>query len=139
MTGENEGTNGLEARARELLASSLVRIDARTRSRLTEARHAALAAALERRRSLWRSPKLMPVTGAVAAAAVAAVLILYGRQAGPAAPATGASQPSLEVLDLLTSDESMSLVENYDGGFYEWAAAQAEGSVAEGGHAKPTT
>lgn len=138
MSGEIDRVSGLEERARVLLAQGVARIDARTRSRLNQARHAALDGALRPRRGVWRSRMLMPVTGAVAAAAVATVLLLHG-SGGTPPPLSASSQPSLEVLDLLTSDESMSLMENYDHGFYEWAAAQAEAPADSTSHAKPTT
>jgi hypothetical protein len=133
--------SGLEERARALLAQDIARIDARTRSRLNQARHAALEG-LQPRRGVWRSRRLMPVTGAITAAAVAIVLLLHGSggpQPQPSASLNTSSQSSLEVLDLLTSDESMSLMENYDHGFYEWAAAQSAAPDESASHAKPAT
>ena len=115
---------GLEERARALLAASVAGVDARTRSRLNEARHAALAASPRPRRAWWRGRRLMPVTGAVAAALAVTVLFVHGSVSHRAVPAGASSQPSLEVLDLLTNDEKLSLIENDDHGFYEWAAAQ---------------
>ncbi len=144
MTDNANDTSELERRARAVLEQSLTRVDARTRSRLNQARQAALAAS-ERTRpaTIWRSRKLvlMPVTGAVAAAVLATVLVLFGPGSGPSAPKGETAQPSLEVLDLLTDDESMSLMENYDRGFYEWAAAQGDTNAAEAdtSGAKPTT
>ncbi len=144
MTPHNaEKASELERRARAVLQHSLTRVDARTRSRLNQARHAALEAAVRKRPALWRSRKfmLMPVTGAVAAAVLATVLVLFGPGSHPAATKAEGTQPSLEVLDLLTDDESMSLMENYDRGFYEWAAEQGDESAAEAqpSAAKPTT
>jgi anti-sigma-K factor RskA len=140
VSGKVDIASGLEERARALLARDVARIDARTRSRLNQARHAALSAGLEPRPGIWRSRKLMPVTGAVAAVAAVAVLLLHGSGGTQRPTSLGVSpQPSLEVLDLLTSDESMSLMENYDRGFYEWAAAQAESSQESPSSAVPTT
>ena len=139
MSGEVDSMSGLEERARALLAQDIARIDARTRSRLNQARHAALEG-LQPRRGVWRSRRLMPVTGAITAAAVAIVLLLHGSGGTQPSPSLSASsQSSLEVLDMLTSDESMSLMENYDHGFYEWAAAQSEAPGESASHAKPTT
>jgi len=139
VSGKVDGMSGLEERARALLAHGVVCIDARTRSRLNQVRHAALDE-LRPRRGVWRSRKLMPVTGAIAAAAVAIVLLLHGSGGTQPSPSLSASsQSSLEVLDMLTSDESMSLMENYDHGFYEWAAAQSEAPGESASHAKPTT
>ncbi|MGH8150421.1 MAG: hypothetical protein ACRETB_10680 [Steroidobacteraceae bacterium] len=139
MSGTVETASALERRARALLEQGVTRVDARTRSRLNRARHAALAAASERGPGMWRSRRLMPVTGAACAAVVAAVLLLHGSGSRHTAPPNTSAQPSLEVLDLLTNDESMSLMENYDHGFYEWAAAQVNAPPGEPGGAKPTT
>jgi len=113
---------------RELLDRSVARTDARTRSRLTQARHAALAAAggsrrfgLGSRLFGWRA---VPITGAVAAAVLAA-LMFYGYPR-PHAPASPGAQPSPEVLDLLADEDGLTLMEDYDHSFYEWAAAQDE-------------
>ncbi len=123
----------LEQRARIVLQRSLARVDARTRSRLNQARQAALEASARARPAVWRSRKLllMPVTGAVAAAVLATVLVLFGPGSHPSVPKSETAQPSLEVLDLLTDDESMSLMENYDRGFYEWAAEQGDTSATD--------
>lgn len=139
MSGTVETASALERRARALLEQGVTRIDARTRSRLNQARHAALAATSERRPGMWHSRRLMPVTGAACAAVVAAVLLLHGSGSPRIASRNASAQPSLEVLDLLTNDESMSLMENYDHGFYEWAAAQVDAPSGEPGGAKPTT
>lgn len=145
MTDDANNMSELERRARAVLEQSLTRVDARTRSRLNQARQAALEAAAARARpaTIWRSRKLllMPVTGAVAAAVLATVFVLFGPGSHPSAPKSESAQPSLEVLDLLTDDESMNLMENYDRGFYEWAAAQGDTSAAEAetSGAKPTT
>lgn len=139
MSGAAQTAGTLEERARALLEQGLAGIDAHTRSRLNQARHAALAAASQRRPWRWRSRGLMPVTGAICAAVVAAVLLLHGSGRQEVASGGTSARPSLEVLDLLTSDESMSLMENYDHGFYEWAAAQVDAPQGEPGGAKPAT
>lgn len=133
MTNDTDIASELEQRARAVLRHSVTRIDARTRSRLNQARQAALAASAGTRPGIWRGRKLvlMPVTGAVAAAVLATVLVLFGPGSRPVTPKGESAQPSLEVLDLLTDDESMSLMENYDRGFYEWAAAQGDTSATD--------
>ncbi|MGB6449716.1 MAG: hypothetical protein WBE92_03090 [Steroidobacteraceae bacterium] len=133
MTDKTDIVSELEQRTRAVLRHSVTRIDARTRSRLNQARQAALAAAAGTRPGMWRSRKLvlMPVTGAVAAAVLATVLVLFGPGSRPVAPKGESAQPSLEVLDLLTDDESMTLMENYDRGIYEWAAAQGDTSTTD--------
>jgi hypothetical protein len=133
MTDRTDIASELEQRARAVLRHSVTRIDGRTRSRLNQARQAALEAAAGTRPGIWRSHKLvlMPVTGAVAAAVLATVLVLFGPGSRSVAPRSDSAQPSLEMLDLLTDDESMSLMENYDRGFYEWAAAQGDTSTSD--------
>jgi hypothetical protein len=42
---------------------------------------------------------------------------------------------SLDVLDLVTDDDAMNLVEDNDDSFYEWAAAQADGAAQGAGGA----
>lgn len=143
MTSNNEMESGLEQRTRAVLEHGLARIDSRTRSRLNQARQAAIEASFRTRPAMWlgRRLVLMPVTGAVAAAVLATVLVLFGPGSRQVPVKTESTQPSLEVLDLLTDDESMSLMENYDRGFYEWAAEQGDESAAEAqpSAAKPTT
>lgn len=124
MSGMSE-ESGFERRTRAVLEESLTRVDARTRSRLNRARQAALEAAAERR-PLWRSFGALPVAGAVAAGVLAVALALFMQ--GNLHPASKAdrSQPSIEVLDMLADDDSITFMENYDHSFYEWAAAQAD-------------
>ncbi|MGH8229283.1 MAG: hypothetical protein ACREU3_15525 [Steroidobacteraceae bacterium] len=130
--------SALERRVRAVLEQSVSRVDAHARSRLNRARQAALEAAAARRRSRWRMRVLMPLAGATMMAVLAAGLVLFGvgsRQ--PAAPAV--SRPPLEVLDLLSDGDSMTLMEHYDRGFYEWAATEAQGSNGSSSGSKPTT
>jgi len=56
-----------ERRARAVLEEGVLRIDAGIRSRLNQARQAAVAEAAKRRPALWRSFALMPTAGAAAA------------------------------------------------------------------------
>jgi negative regulator of sigma E activity len=125
MSGKLDITSELERRTRAVLEESLTRIDARTRSRLNRARHGALEAA-RRPRSAWRGLRLVPVTGgAVAAAVLAVAVVLLTHQPAPQSKLEGA-QPSFEVLDMLADEDNVSLMEDYDHSFYEWAAAQGE-------------
>jgi hypothetical protein len=135
MTTKMDNTTELERRTRAVLEESLKRIDGRTRSRLNQARHAALESAAARPLA-WRGFRLVPVTGgAVAAAALAVAFVLFVQRPHPiSAPGEGA-QASLEVLDLLADEDNLSLMEDYDHSFYEWAAAQGDatgGGTSEG-------
>ena len=136
--GEKERTTllpgGLEVRSRLILEESLSRIDAHTRSRLNQARQAAVAAASQPRRLGWLiGPQaLMPATGAAAVAVLVAAFMLTGapRLKTPVVdnPAT-----SFDVLDLVTDDDAMNLMEDNDNSFYEWAAAQSDGAAPGAG------
>jgi len=117
-----------ERNARLVLEEGVRRIDARTRSRLNQARHAALEAAGTRRRSWWSGLTLMPAAGAVTAALLVA-FVLWPRAPQVAPPATlDAQHAVVEDVDLLTDNDSIDLMEGWDGSFYEWAAAQSEGN-----------
>ena len=65
MTLENQELDDFEKRTRALLEESVTRIDGRIRSRLNQARHAALAELERPRKPFWRSFALAP--GAAAA------------------------------------------------------------------------
>jgi hypothetical protein len=124
------GTSGLERRARALLEQSAAQLDGRIRSRLNQARHAALAPrrhAYARRAWLSWAP-----AGALAAALLGALVYVRhvpGLLPGGSAPAAGAAADDLE---LLADADALPLAEDaadYD--FYEWAALSAsEGEVS---------
>jgi anti-sigma-K factor RskA len=118
-----------ERRAHGVLADSVTRVDARVRSRLNQARHAALEEIAARRRSFWRSPVLMPASGAVAAAAVVAILLTTHQ-----GQRVSGEQSAYEDIELLADNEGLDLIEGWDeGSFYEWAAAQSEDSDGTSG------
>jgi hypothetical protein len=127
MSGET--VSPFERNARTVLEHSVQRIDARTRSRLNQARHKALEAMSPKGRARWRSLTLMPAAGALAAAVLVA-FVLWGRgpQSGSVPAAFEAPHAVVEDMDLLTDKDSIDLMEGWDG-FYEWAASQPEGNV----------
>jgi hypothetical protein len=129
MSRTDESLSQFERSARLVLEEGVRRIDARTRSRLNQARHAALEAVGTRRRFAWRSLTLMPAAGAAAAALLVAV-VLWQRPAQVTMPAAPDAQHAAvaEDVDLLTDNDSIDLMEGWDGSFYEWAAAQSEGN-----------
>jgi hypothetical protein len=126
--------SGLEVRSRVVLEEGLTRIDAHTRSRLNQARQAAVAAVagsswLGRFFGAWSRQMLMPATGAAAAVALVAVLIVNG---GHQLTASVTDNPAsaFDVLDLVTDDDAMNLMEENDSSFYEWAATQGDSGAA---------
>ena len=130
--------SGLEVRSRLVLVEGLSRIDAHTRSRLNQARQAAVAAAarpslLAGLQQALRRHALMPA-GAAAAAALIAVFMLSGGN-HLAHPVTDNPAGTLDVLDLVTDDDAMNLMEDNDSSFYEWAAAQDDSAEPGAGPA----
>lgn len=141
MSSEREGTAAFEERLRALLGESAERVSARVRSRLNRARQAALVEA-DRRRSVrpWRS-SWVPAAGALAAAALIA-LVLWPREPRMGFAAVEASHATVEDLGLLADQDGLDLMKNGDGQFYEWAMSQAQSdsgvqsSEHDGAHAK---
>ncbi|HEV2271434.1 MAG TPA: hypothetical protein VGR92_18425 [Steroidobacteraceae bacterium] len=133
MSRDLNGSTDFERQLHALLEESVQRVGGHARSRLNQARHAALAEAA--RRSHWQlplraaawlrlRPRWMPATGAVAAAVlVAFVLWPHAPQGYPGAEA---NPTTVEDLDLLADHEGMDLMQSGDGQFYEWAMAQGD-------------
>jgi len=117
MSQENE-PSAFEKRTREVLEESTARLDGRTLSRLTQARHAALEQARPARHG-WRT--LMPV--GAAAAGVLAVVMISGRHGGEVQPA----ESPMDDLELLADADAPDFVDDgEDLEFYEWAAGETE-------------
>jgi hypothetical protein len=129
MSRVDEELTQFERNAGAILEESARRIDARTRSRLNQARQAALAAAGTRRRSWRASFTLMPAAGAVAAALLVAVVLWHREPAVTTPVALDGQHPAVEDMELLTDNDSIDLMEEWDGSFYEWAAAQSDGGA----------
>jgi hypothetical protein len=125
MSPAEEPLTSFERNARAVLAESVARIDARTRSRLNQARHAALAESARPRRSFLRSFTMMPAAGAAAAVLVAVTLWQHQPRVDMTTGAEG-QRLAVEDIDLLADSEALDLVEQGDGSFYEWAAAQTD-------------
>ncbi len=127
MSAVNESATEFERNARRVLEESVRRIDARTRSRLNQARHAALEAAATRRRGWWFGRfTLVPAAGAMAAAVLVAVVLWQRQPVGTPPVGPEAQRAAVEDMDLLTDNDSIDLMEGWDGSFYEWAAAQSD-------------
>lgn len=110
-----------EKRTQEVLAESTARLDGRTLSRLTQARHAALDQLGLPARQWWRS--YVPA-GAAAAAVLAVVMWMRPAENLPLVAQGGSP---VEDIDLLADADAPDFV---DGGedleFYEWAAGEVE-------------
>jgi negative regulator of sigma E activity len=110
-----------EKRAQELLEESTSRLDGRTLSKLTQARHAALGQ-LERKKSpaWWR----IAVPAGATAAAVLAVFVFNRPVAAPDIVARG-GDTAVEDMDLI-ADAPEVVDDGEDLEFYEWAAGEME-------------
>lgn len=114
MSTQDHEPGSLEQRAQELLRTSADRLDGNIRSRLTQARSAAIEEARESRTSfVWRT--LVPA-GALAGVAALAFMLWSGSQQAPAT-----LHNSLDDIDLIVTSESFELLEDLE--FYEWVAA----------------
>ena len=126
----DDGHGALERRSRELLQASAEALDGRVRSRLNQARHAALAelgsGAAARP---FRVPGRWLPVGALAGAAALALAVWIARPAaGPGTPLADAL--AAEDVELLASGEGPELYAD-DADFYEWAGSDA--ATAGGG------
>ena len=106
-----------EKRTREVLEESTSRLDGRTLSRLTQARHAALDQLQRPVRQRWWA---FAPAGAAAAVAVIAIVMWSGR--------TEVEKDSVvEDLELLADADAAEFVaDEEDLEFYEWAADELE-------------
>jgi len=111
----------IERRARELFDASVEGLDAGTRSRLNQARHAALSEAGHARRSPWRG--WIPLAAAASVAMLAVALWrLPGEGPGPSASG-GEAAPAPEVVEMLGDGEDFDVVTE-DPEFYAWLEAR---------------
>ena len=136
MSPVNSPVTDFEHNARRVLEEGIARVDARTRSRLNQARQLAVEAAGARQRAWWRSFSLMPAAGAVTAALLLGVMLWHREPAVREPPMLEGHPPAVEDIDLLADAEALDLVEGWDGpgpGFYEWAADQTDGSAQSSG------
>jgi negative regulator of sigma E activity len=135
MSAQGEQLTDFERRARVALEESVMRIDGRVRSRLNQARQAAVEAADSRRRPVFsRFFTLVPTASAAAAALLVAVFLVHrGPQTdNVVSPHT---PPAIEDLDLLADSDGLDLVEeggDGSGSFYEWAADQTQTEAGGG-------
>jgi hypothetical protein len=118
VTRNDEGSprTNVEDRAKELFDESVGALDGRTRSALTQARHAALAE-LEKRKDQGAWKIWGPLSGVVAAALVVAVVFGPVWTTTQQAAQEGGAMP-FEDFDIVADAENLELLENLD--FYAW-------------------
>ena len=123
---ESRDQTPFEQRTREVLEESTAKLDGRTLSRLTQARHAALAAGQKPARQWWR---LYAPAGAAAAAVVLAVMVWTrpGADLNGTLAETNGGGSAFEDIDLLADGEAPDFFTEADEAeFYEWAAGEIE-------------
>ena len=122
MSQDSKQDTPFEKRTRKVLEESASRLDGRTLSRLTQARHAALEQLQRPQRQRWH----MFVPAGVAAAAALMLVMWVGGPGERKAPAAG-GPGQIEDFELLTDAEAPDFVEDgVDLEFYEWAAGELE-------------
>jgi len=132
MSAQGEQLTDFERLSRRALEESVLRIDGRVRSRLNQARQAAVEAASARRRPLFsRFFTLVPTAGAAAAAVLVTVVLWHRGPQIELPPVPDSVHPT--DLDLLSDSEGLDLVQDGDGSgsFYEWAAEPTEAGGSE--------
>jgi hypothetical protein len=138
MTGGQAMDSELEQRARALLIGSAENLPGTVRSRLTQARHAALAVRHARLR--YRLQRWLPA-GAVAAAALALLVVFvpHGQHASGNAinPLIG-NGAGVDEIELLSSEVPLNADKDVDNDFYEWAVDAANGVPSGPAHATAT-
>lgn len=124
MSPQDDRLVQFEEQTRAVLTESVTRIDSHIRSRLNQARQAAVAelARPSRRPRLL----LVPAAGAVAAAALVAMLLWQHGPRVATLPVNDGVQLQAEDLDLIADSDGLDMLQDSDGAFYEWAAAQAD-------------
>ena len=114
MSMSNEPGSELERKAQALFEDSVERLDARTRSKLTQARNRALDEVKKgaaRRRWIWA-----PAGGFALAAVVAVGVVLWPGQTPPPGAA------ALEDLEIVADSDNIELLQDVE--FYAWLDEQ---------------
>lgn len=130
---DKDSDSPMEQRSRELFDETVANLDARTRSRLNQARHAALDAA---RGQPVASPVrwLLPV-GSAAAVAMVALTTVQIMRPGAEAPVVveSATLASVDDFEILTSSDELEMLQDVD--FYAWLETQDSeaGATSEAG------
>ena len=131
-----EANASFEERSRALFQDSVEGLDYALRSRLTQARNAAIEAAAAKRRPWFTRLGVLAPAGVTAAAVLGTVLWL-GSPLGQHAVTVSDGQPNLEDLELVASSDegagdALDMLQD-DIEFYDWADKTANsGSAASG-------
>lgn len=104
-----------ERQAQALLQDSAEQLDGATRSRLAQARHAALDAIKVRQHKGWLW--LLPATGAAAAAVVAVLLLNHPQEVTSHSEQVAAVVP-VDEMEIVTAEDSLEFYRDVE--FYAW-------------------
>lgn len=126
MVSTREEKTEFETRAKALFDEGVEGMDAHTRSRLTQARHAAVAALAQRREPFIRRWWL-PAAGLATAASVAVIVMLNLNSAANQQQLAAASL-AVEDIDILSGAENIELLEDME--FYAWLESESDQSEA---------
>lgn len=123
--------NSLELRGRELFDASVENVDMRIRSRLNQARHAALDAAARPRPRFLRLPIWTSAAG-VTAAGVLGIALWFGSPVMHHGQLNAENQSNFEDLEIVasadeTAGDAMEMLQD-DIEFYDWAAEKSAAS-----------
>lgn len=123
--------NSLEERGRQLFDASVENVDMRIRSRLNQARHAALDAAARPRARFLRMPIWTSAAG-VTAAGVLGIAIWFGSPLMRHGQQIAENQSNYEDLEIVastdeTAGDAMEMLQD-DIEFYDWAAEKSAAS-----------
>jgi hypothetical protein len=122
MVSTSEEKTALERRAKALFDEGVDGLDARTRSRLTQARHAAVAALAQQREPFMRR-WLLPTAG-LATAALVAVIVAFNLDPAANEPQLAAASLAVEDMDILSGAENIELLEDME--FYAWLESEPD-------------
>jgi hypothetical protein len=111
-----------EERSREVFDDSVERLDARTRSRLNQARQRALEEV--KKGSARRYWLAAPLGGLAAAALIALVMIRTGGEA--VAPGSEETAMTLDDIDIVADADSFELIQDVE--FYSWLPDPSDNS-----------
>jgi hypothetical protein len=110
---DEEAPDELEARSKALFDDSVERLDGRTRSRLTQARHAALDE-LRAPRHRWFGFRL-PAAGLATIALAAVMLVTWSGLRQPNVPGGGLP---LDDFDIVADSDNLEMLQDVE--FYAW-------------------
>lgn len=111
-----------EERSREVFNDSVERLDARTRSRLNQARQRALEEV--KKSSARRYWLAAPLGGLAAAALIALVMIRTGGES--VAPGSEETAMTLDDIDIVADADGFELIQDVE--FYSWLPDQGDNS-----------